>query len=115
MAKNVKKLPFPDHLLVTPCVITLDSKEINEDGEPVKANPINVKCMWSEHTKRVYGADGKQVVLGGQVIVKGDIAPRQSEISSGTVQIGKRLLKIYEAIRARNPDGSVHHTCFKLI
>jgi hypothetical protein len=115
MAKNVKKFPFPDHLLVTPCVITLDKKSVNEDGEVETLAPISTRCMWSEHTKRVYDADGKKVTLGGQVIVKGDIAPKQPEISSGTVQIGKRVLNIYEAVRARNPDGSVHHTCLKLI
>lgn len=115
MATKIKKFPFPDHLLVTPCIITLDSKGINEDGEPEKANPISTKCMWSEHTKRVYTADGKYVILSGQVIVKGDIAPNMSEISSGTVQIGKRVMHIHEAARPKNPDGTVHHTVFKLV
>lgn len=115
MATKVKKLPFPDHLLITPCVITLDAKGINEDGEPIAAEKKQVKCMWSEHTKRVYSADGKQVILSGQVIVKGDIAPELDEISSGTVKIGKRVMKIYEAARPKNPDGTVHHTVFKLV
>lgn len=115
MAKNVKKFPFPDHLLVTPCTITLDAKGLNADGEPEKAKPISTKCMWSEHTKRVYTADGKQVILSGQVIVKGDIAPNMPEISSGTVQIGKRVMRIHEAARPKNPDGTVHHTVFKLV
>ena len=114
MAKNVKKLPFPDHLLVTDCIISLDAKGVNKDGEPERAKQISTKCMWSEHTKRVYTANGKQVILNGQVIVKGDIAPDMPEISSGTVQVGKREMKIHEALRPKNPDGTVHHTCFKL-
>ena len=115
MAAKVKKLPFPDHLLVTPCVVELDAKGLNKDGEPEKAKPISTKCMWSEHTKRVYTADGKQVILNGQVIVKGDIAPNMPEISSGTVQVGKRVMHIHEAARPKNPDGTVHHTVFKLV
>ncbi len=115
MAAKVKKLPFPDHLLVTPCTIILDTKGLNKDGEPEKAKSISTKCMWSEHTKRVYTADGKQVILSGQVIVKGDIAPNMPEISSGTVQIGKRVMYIHEAARPKNPDGTVHHTVFKLV
>lgn len=115
MAKNVKKIPFPDHLLVTPCIIKLDAKGLNKDGEPIESAKIQVKCMWSEHTKRIYDKDGKQVILSGQVIVKGDIAPNMPEISSGTVQVGKRVMRIHEASRPQNPDGTVHHTCFKLI
>lgn len=114
MAKNVKKFPFPDHLLVTDCIINLDAKGVNKDGETEKAKQISTKCMWSEHTKRVYTADGKQVILSGQVIVKGDIAPDMPEISSGTVHVGKRKMKIHEALRPQNPDGTVHHTCLKL-
>ena len=114
MAKKVKKLPFPDHLLVTPCIIKLEAKGLNKDGEPIEAVKIQAKCMWSEHTKRVYTADGKQVILSGQVIVKGDVAPNLEEISSGSVQIGKREMRIHEAARAKNPDGTVHHTSFKL-
>lgn len=115
MAKNVKKLPFPDYLLVTPCVICLDTKDINEDGEPQTTKPIETKCMWSDHTKRIYASDNKQVVLNGQVIIKGDIAPNVPEISSGTVKVGRRVMRIYEAVRAKNPDGTVHHTTLKLI
>lgn len=115
MAERVKKLPFPDHLLVTPCTVTLDAEGLDEDGKPKTAAPVKLKCMWSEHTKRVYDKDGKAVILCGQVIVKGDIAPSFKEISSGTVEIGRRIMKIYEASRPRNPDGTVHHTVFKLI
>ncbi len=115
MAKKVKKLPFPDHMLVTDCIIELDAKGLNKDGEPIEAAKIQTKCMWSEHTKRVYTADGKQVILSGQVIVKGDVAPNLEEISSGSVQIGKRVMRIHEAARPKNADGTVHHTCFKLI
>lgn len=115
MAAKVKKLPFPDYLLVMPCVITLNDKGLDEDGKPKTAASVKTKCMWSEHTKRVYTKDGKEVILRGQVIVKGDVAPKLSEISSGTVEVGKRVMKIHEASRPRNPDGTVHHTVFKLI
>lgn len=116
MAKNVKKLPFPDWLAKTDCCINLDEKGLTEDGEKkVYKGGINCKCIYSECIKRVYDKDGKATELTGKVIVKGDVAPKLKEISSGSIVIDKRKRLIHSAIRAKNPDGTVHHTEFDII
>lgn len=114
MANSIKKLPFPDFLCVTPCEIKLDEPHINEEGEPMTAATIKTSCIYSERRKRLYDKDGKYTELVGKVIIKGDIAPKMREISSGTITIHKREMTIYSGIRAKNPDGTVNHTEFEL-
>ena len=114
MANSTKKLPFPDFLCVTPCEIKLNEPHISEDGEPMTAAAIKTSCIYSERRKRLYDKDGKYTELVGKVIVKGDIAPKMREISSGTVAVRGREMTIYSGIRAKNPDGTVNHTEFEL-
>ena len=47
MAFSIKKLPFPDQLLVTDYSITLNQQGISEDGEPLQAFTKSVKCIFS--------------------------------------------------------------------
>ena len=49
------------------------------------------------------------------MILKGDVAPKLSDISSGTIKIFERELTISKASRPRNPDGTVHHTEFEVM
>ncbi len=116
MARKVKKaVPFPDWLLKTPCTVFLDEAGITEDGEKKTADGGTERmCIYSERLKRVYQKDGKVTEITGKVIVKGDIAP-EKEISSGTILLHNRKRRIFSSQRARNPDGSVHHTEFEII
>lgn len=114
MASSIKKLPFPDFLCVTPCVIKLDKPSLSEDGEPMTGAPIKTLCIYSERRKRLYDKDGKYTELVGKVIVKGDIAPKMREISSGTITVRDCEMTIHSGIRAKNPDGTVNHTEFEL-
>lgn len=117
MARKIKKaVPFPDWLLSTPCTVFLDANEISEDGEKLtEKTGIERMCIYSERIKRIYQKDGKVTEITGKVIIKGDIAPDMGEISGGDIMINKRKRRIYSAVRAKNPDGSVHHTEFEII
>lgn len=116
MAKNVKRVPFPDYLCKTPCTIKLDTGGLTEDGEAaVYKNGIETNCIYSERAKRIYDKDGKSIILSGRVIVKGDIAPTLETVSSGCITISKRKMMIHTAYRPRNPDGTVHHTEFEVV
>lgn len=110
--KNIKKLPFPDFLLNTDCKIILDKEENNIDrnGSPIRNESIERKCIFSEKAKRIITEDGKEIVLIGTIILKGDIAPMMKNISSGIVIINEREYQIYQGARPRNPDGTIHHT-----
>lgn len=116
MAKSIKRVPFPDFLCKTPCKINLDGEGLTEDGQAaVYKNGIETLCIYSAKSKRTYDKDGKSVVVSGTVIVKGDIAPGLKAVSSGSVVINGREMRIYAGHRPLNPDGSVHHTEFELI
>ena len=114
MALNIKKLPFPDQLLVTDYSIELNQEGISEDGEPLKAFATKGKCIFSEKAKRIIDTDGKNISLLGKVIVKGDIAPSLKTISDGTITINGRIYEIHTGYRPRNPDGTINHTMFEV-
>ena len=114
MAFNIKKLPFPDQLLVTDYSLTLNQQGISEDGEPLQAITKSGKCIFSEKAKRVIDSEGKETILLGKVIIKGDIAPSLKTISDGTITINASSYEIYAGYRPRNPDGTIHHTEFEV-
>lgn len=120
MASNVKKVPFPDFLLRTPCEIKLNTGNVTEDGDKEiyvvnKVGDKELKCIYSEGSRTVYDKDGKKVTLTGKVIVKGDIAPKLKSVSDGTIVINDNEMLIHKGLRPRNPDGTVHHTEFYVI
>lgn len=115
MALNIKRLPFPDQLLVTDYSITLNQEGISEDGEPMSAFTGNGKCIFSEKVKRIIDTEGKQVALVGKVIVKGDIAPGLPSVSDGSITINGCVYEIHSGSRPKNPDGSIHHTMFEVM
>ena len=114
MALNIKKIPFPDQLLVTDYSIRLNQEGISEDGEPISAFTTSGKCIFSEKAKRVIDGEGKQVVLVGKVIVKGDIAPNLPSVSDGVITINECDYDIHVGSRPRNPDRTIHHTMFEV-
>ena len=115
MAKTIKKLPFPDWLLSTDYSIVLNTEGISEDGEPVSSVESSGKCIFSEKAKRIINAEGKQILLAGKVIMKGDIAPALKTVSDGTITINERTYEIYAGNRPRNPDGTIHSTQFEVM
>lgn len=114
MAKNIKKLPFPSWLLTTDYSLTLNQEGVSEDGEPLISFSHSGKCIFSEKSKRIIDADGKQITLVGKVIVEGDIAPELKTVSDGVITINEREYEIHASYRPRNPDGTIHHTMFEV-
>lgn len=114
MALDIKKVPFPDQLLVTDYSITLNQEGISEDGEPISAFTASGKCIFSEKAKRIIDLEGKQITLLGKVIVKGDIAPKLKTISDGVITINGNSYEIHTGFRPRNPDGTIHHTMWEI-
>ena len=109
------KFPFPDHLLRIPCTVTLNQEGLNEDGEPEAALSWQGQVIYVEKAKTTVTADNRLVRLEGQIIAKGDIAPKIALISDGSVEVAGRTYSIYRSERPRNPDGSVHHTVLELM
>lgn len=114
MALNIKKLPFPDELLVTSYSLTLNQEGISEDGEPISALSLSGKCIFSEKLKRIIDSEGKEITLLGKVIIKGDVASTIKNVSDGQITINEYTYDIHTAYRPRNPDGTIHHTTFEV-
>ena len=111
----MRKLPFPNHLLNTQCLIKLNMEGLTEQGEPEPAIEWQGKAIFSEKARTITASDNRLIRLEGQVIVKGDIAPGLKLISDGEVSVNDKVYKIHRSERARNPDGSVHHTVLELM
>lgn len=111
----MRKLPFPSHLLNTQCVAKLNLEGLTEQGEPGAALTWEGKVIFFEKSRTTVTADNRIIRLEGQVIAKGDIAPSLEVISDGEVSVGGRTYTVYRSERARNPDGSVHHTVLELM
>ena len=114
MARNIQTLPFPDWLLNTDCKIIFNSEGISEDGEPINEVEITGKCIFSEHSKRVIDSTGKEIILTGKCILKGDIAPSLKNVSDGEITINNRKYEIFSGSRPKNPNGSVYSTNLEL-
>lgn len=111
----MRKLPFPNHLLNASCVAKLNLESINEQGEPEAALIWEGRVIFFEKSRTIMTADQRIVRLEGQVIAKGDIAPSLKVISDGEVSVVGKTYQLYRSERARNPDGSVHHTVLELM
>lgn len=114
MANNIKKLPFPHWLVNTQYSLTLFKNGIGENGEPVIHSNKEGKCIFSEKSKRVIDAEGKQIQLVGKVVIEGDIEPSLKIIGDGSITINDKTYEIYSSFRPRNPDGSIYCTEFEL-
>lgn len=114
MAISIKKLPFPDELLVTDYSLSLNQEGISEDGEPISALSVTGKCIFGEKAKRIIDSDGTQITLLGKVIIKGDVAPDIPNVADGNITINNHTYEIHTGYRPRNPDGTVHHTMFEV-
>ncbi len=114
MANNIKVLPFPDFLLNTDYSLVLNDIGISEEGEPIESFKTSGKCIFSEKSKRIIDAEGKQITLLGKVIIKGDVAPSLKNVSDGVITINGNSYEIYAGYRPRNPNGTVHHTEFEI-
>ena len=87
MANKINVLPFPDWLLKTEYSLVLNQEGISEDGSPLESLKTSGKCIFSEKAKRIIDSEGKQIVLLGKVIIKGDIAPLLKNVSDGVITI----------------------------
>ena len=114
MANKINVLPFPDWLLKNEYSLILNKEGISEDGGPLESLNTSGKCIFSEKSKRIIDADGKQIILLGKVIIKGDIAPSLKSISDGVITINGNSYEIYASYRPRNPNGTIHHTEFEI-
>jgi hypothetical protein len=115
MVEKIKKLGFLDFLANKECEITIYSDEISEDGDFNKVLSINKQCIYQEKTERRLEPNGKEIILNGIILVKGDLNPIIKTLSMGKVKIGSKEYTIHKGYRIFNPDGTVNHTKLEII
>ena len=94
--------------------VTIFQEGISEDGEPLKALDIDVKCNYQDKARTVLTADKRLVRIEGTALIPGDIAPDMPSISEGEVTVLGVKRKIFKGEKARNPDGTVNYTKLEL-
>ena len=113
----MKKLPYPNHLDVTPIVVTITSG-IDANGVPAVVSTFNGKCRFSESvSKRITEGStglGPFLELSALAYMGTDIAPEVKTVT-GSVVVNEVEYKIHHCGRPYNPDGTVNHTKLELI
>ena len=99
----------------TPIKVTVFKEGISEDGEPLTDVVLNLMCNYQDKAKTVITADKQLVQLSAQAFFIGDIAPDCAVISGGEVTVSGQTRRIFQGIKARNPDGSVNYTRLDLM
>lgn len=105
----------PKRLCKTDIHIFIEQEGLTEDGGPIPAIEGDFKCNYQDTAKTVLTPDGKQVQLSGVAMMPGDICPELPVISGGKVTIFGVKRDIFQANKARNPDGTVNFTELRLI
>lgn len=95
--------------------ITINSENISEDGEPVKAFEGSFKCNYQDSAKTIFTTDKGTVQITGIAYIPDDIAPNLPTLSGGTAVVHGVKRIIHSGTKARNPDGTVNYCKLELI
>ena len=115
MVEKIKKIEFLDFLANKECEIVIYSDEISEDGGFNEVLSINKQCIYQEKTEKRLEPNGKEIILNGIILVKGDLNPNIKTVSIGKVKIESKEYTIHKGYRIFNPDGTVNHTKLEII
>lgn len=110
-------MKFPQ--LVPDKVCTADVKVfrtdgLNRDGSKKQTVIFEGKCFHNEKASQKLTADKQLILLKGQALFNGDIAP-ENPVIEGYAEISGTEYKIYSSEKAKNPDGTVNFTRLELI
>lgn len=105
----------PKRLCKTPVTVELEQEGINKYGEPLDSIVISDLCNYQDSTKTVLTAEKKLIQLSGTALFPGDIAPDMPSISGGTINVNGVQRRIFQGMKARNPDGTVNYTRLDVI
>lgn len=94
----------------TPIKVTINTEGVSEDGEPIKAIELDLKCNYQDKVMTVLSDQQKIVKISGSAYFCGDIAPDLATLSGGRVNIFGIDRNILDSRKSRNPDGTVNHT-----
>jgi hypothetical protein len=105
----------PKRLCKTDITLIIYEEGLSESGGPLVAGELSLKCNYQDSAKMIMDTDQKLVQISGIALFPGDICPDLSIISGGEATIFGKERTIMQALKARNPDGTVNYTELRLI
>lgn len=95
--------------------VTIDTDELNEDGELEKAFDADTTCNLQMGAMASLTKDKEKIELSGVALFIGDLCPSLPVIASGSATINGREYRINKGTKNYNPDGTVNFTTLELI
>lgn len=99
----------------TPIIVSIDSTELNEDGELVGGFAAITTCNLQMGARASLTKDKEKIELSGIALFVGDLCPSLPVIASGTATINGQEYSINKGTKNLNPDGTVNYTTLELI
>lgn len=90
--------------------LELAREGLNKYGSPFEPVIYDGKCNYQDKGKTIITDDKQMIKLTGTALFPGDIAPELPVIAGGRITVFGQKRRIYEGIKARNPDGTVNYT-----
>lgn len=105
---------IPAQFCTTDIHFEIEQEGLNKYGEPLDTIIIDTKCNYQDSAKTILTADKKLVQLSGIAQMPGDICPDLPAISGGSAVVFGVKRRIFQGLKARNPDGTVNYTEVRL-
>ena len=99
----------------TPIKVSIDSTELNEDGELTQSLELATTCNLQMGARVSLTKDKEKIELSGVALFIGDLCPTMPVIASGTATINGQEYSINKGTKNYNPDGTVNFTALELI
>lgn len=105
----------PKRLCKTDIALVLHEEGVSESGGPIVAAELSLKCNYQDSSKMIMDTEQKLIQISGIAMFTGDICPELPVISGGIATIFGKERTILQALKVRNPDGSVNYTELRLV
>ncbi len=105
----------PKRLCKTDISLILHEEGLSESGGPLVVAELSLKCNYQDSAKMIMDTDQKLVQISGIALFPGDICPSLPVISGGEATIFGKERSIMQALKVRNPDGTVNYTELRLV
>lgn len=99
----------------TPIKVSIDSAELNEDGELTQSLELATTCNLQMGARVSLTKDKEKIELSGIALFIGDLCPSLPIIASGTATINGQEYSINKGTKNYNLDGTVNYTTLELI
>lgn len=106
---------IPERICKTPVHVVIYGEGLDENGGPVKLFEGDLKCNYQSKAKTVLTAEQKLVKLSAAALMHADPFPGIPEVTDGEIVVFGIKRRIWQAEKARNPDGTVNYVRIDIV